>query len=270
MSGFDYSLNASTIRGTPILQQIQAAAAAGYHGIELWFADLDAALAEGVTLDGVRRSLNESGLRLATMIYLGGWFEAEESEWPWIKVDCTLRLEQAAALGAKYVIASPPEGSADVKLGARRYGELLEAGEVAGVLPAMEFLGFVEELNTIESALEVVESAGYPGGTIVVDPFHIFRGGGSLETLATLRGDQIAIAHFNDAPASPCREVQHDCDRVWPGDGHLDLPRYCALLRQIGYRGWLSVELFREDLWKRDPVEVARLGLEKMRAVVEA
>jgi 2-keto-myo-inositol isomerase len=38
----------------------------------------------------------------------------------------------------------------------------------------------------------------------------------------------------------------------------------------IGYQGWLSLELFREDLWKRDPLEVARIGLEKMRAVVEA
>jgi sugar phosphate isomerase/epimerase len=42
------------------------------------------------------------------------------------------------------------------------------------------------------------------------------------------------------------------------------------LLAQIGFHGWLSLELFREDLWARDPLEVAQTGLEKMRAVVEA
>jgi sugar phosphate isomerase/epimerase len=57
---------------------------------------------------------------------------------------------------------------------------------------------------------------------------------------------------------------------VWPGEGHLDLRRYLTLLREIGYDGWISLELFRKDLWSRDPLEVARIGLEKMQAVVEA
>jgi sugar phosphate isomerase/epimerase len=54
-----------------------------------------------------------------------------------------------------------------------------------------------------------------------------------------------------------------------PGEGVFDLRRYLALLNQIGYRRWLSLELFREDLWAQDPKEVARIGLDKMRAVVE-
>ena len=54
-----------------------------------------------------------------------------------------------------------------------------------------------------------------------------------------------------------------------PGEGIFDLSRYLELLRQIGYNGFLSLELFREDLWASDPLEVVRMGLEKMRAVVE-
>jgi sugar phosphate isomerase/epimerase len=125
----------------------------------------------------------------------------------------------------------------------------------------MEFLGFVEQYHTIESALEIVQRAGHPRGTVVVDPFHIFRGGGTMDSLAKLRGEQIAVAHFNDTPATPAREHQHDADRVWPGDGHLDLGTYLHGLTAIGYSGWLSLELFRPDLWARDPLEVARLGL---------
>jgi len=270
MRPFRYALNASTIRGTPLLQQIEVAAQAGYGAIELWFADLDAHLLDGGSIQEVRRALDDRKLAVPSVIYVGGWFAADDREWPLVKAECSRRFDQAAQLGASFVIAGPPAGSADVALGARRYRELLDLGKLAGALPATEFLGFVEQLNTIESALEVVELAGGAEGTVVLDPFHIFRGGGSVESIAMLRGEQVAVAHFNDTPAAPPREQQHDRDRVWPGEGHLDLRRYLALLQQIGFRGWLSLELFREDLWARDPLEVARIGLEKMRAVVEA
>ena len=134
----------------------------------------------------------------------------------------------------------------------------------------MEFLGFVEQLNTIEDAMEIMEKSGHPDATTVLDPFHIFRGGGSVESIAKLKATQIAVSHFNDAPAEPPREVQHDHNRVMPGEGHLDLRRYVDLLSQTGYNQYLSLELFREDLWSQDPFDVARIGLEKMRETVEA
>ena len=54
-----------------------------------------------------------------------------------------------------------------------------------------------------------------------------------------------------------------------PGDGTFDLHRYLELLLATGYEGFLSLELFREDLWQQDPLAVAREGLEKMQQVVE-
>jgi 2-keto-myo-inositol isomerase len=270
MPAFQFSLNASTIRGTPLLRQIEVAAKAGYGGIELWFADLDAHLASGGTIADARRALDDAGLAVPTCIYLGGWFDAPKAEWPQVRETCARRLAQAAELGAPHVIAGPPLGRADAARGAQRYRELLRLGESAGTRPAFEFLGFVEQFNTIESALEVLELAALPAGATVLDPFHIFRGEGSMVSIRKLRADQVAVAHFNDTPAAPSREQQRDEDRVWPGEGHLDLAQYLGLLREIGYRGWLSLELFRQDLWERDPLEVARIGLEKMQAVVDA
>jgi sugar phosphate isomerase/epimerase len=270
MLGVKYSLNGSTIRGTRVLRQIEVAARAGYGGIELWFEDIDAHLASGGTLADLRRALDAGGLTVPTCIYLGGWFDAPDANWDHVRNECAHRLDQASVLAAEHVIAGPPMGRADPALGAQRYRKLLEIGERTGSLPAFEFLGFVEQFNTIESAVEVLALAAHPAGTIVIDPFHIFRGGGSVESISKLRGGQIAVAHFNDIPAKPPRPQQQDSHRVWPGEGQFDLPRFLALLRMIGYQGWLSLELFREDLWKRDPLEVARIGLEKMRAVVEA
>jgi sugar phosphate isomerase/epimerase len=262
------SLNASTMRGTSIPRQIEAAALAGYGALELWFADVDEHLTKGGTVPELRRALDDRGLAVPTLIYFGGWLEAPDAEWPRIKEAARRRLDLTRQLGARYMIACPPEGRAEVALAARRYRELLEVGDSIGAWPAFEFLGFVEQYRTIESAREVLALVDHPKGATVLDPFHIFRGGGTLEAIATLRADQIAVAHFNDTPAHPPRDKQHDHDRVWPGDGHLDLHRYVTLLTQTGYTGWLSLELFREDLWKRDPLDVARAGMAKMQSFV--
>lgn len=269
MTRFSYCLNASTIRPTPLLRKIEVAGEAGYAGIELWHQEIDEYLAQGGTLRELRRVIDDRGLAVPTTIYLAGWFDTTEDDYTRAREECQRRLEQAAAVGAPYAIASPPLGRADYDLGARHYRELLELGAQFGVKPAMEFLGFVEQLNTIDDALDVMEKSGHPDATTVLDPFHIFRGGGSVESIAKLRGDQIAISHFNDVPSQPPRAQQHDPDRVLPGDGVFDLKRYLELLGATGYNRFLSLELFREDLWQRDPLEVARVGLEKMRAVVE-
>jgi sugar phosphate isomerase/epimerase len=265
-----YCLNASTIRGTPVLRQIEIAGLAGFGAVELWFDDIESYLAGGGSVDELRAALDRHRLEVPTLIYLGGWMDAPSDEWPRVLQRAQSRFELAARLGAPWVIAGPPAGRADPAEGARRYFELLELGTAIGSVPAMEFLGFVEQFNTIEAAVEIVERAAHPGGGVVLDPFHVFRGGGEMGAIGRLKGRQIAIAHFNDAPDAPARAEQHDADRVWPGEGHLDLQLYLELLRSAGYSGWLSLELFRPELWARDPLEVARTGLFKMRRVVEA
>jgi sugar phosphate isomerase/epimerase len=54
-----------------------------------------------------------------------------------------------------------------------------------------------------------------------------------------------------------------------PGDGHLPLKELVAEVKRRGYEGVISLELFNRTYWQQDPYEVARLGLEKMKAVVE-
>lgn len=270
MSRFQYCLNASTIKTTPVLDQIDVAGKAGYAAIELWHDAIDAHLQRGGELSDIRHALDDHRLAVPTTIHLGNWFDAAPEHYAEVLDECKRRMNQSVVLGASHVIAGPTQGQADYQRGARRYCELLEIGRLLGVRPAMEFLGFAEQLNTIEAALRVMELSGHAEATIVLDPFHIFRGGGSVESIAKLEGKQIAVSHFNDAPSSPPRREQHDGDRVMPGDGHLDLRGYLELLTRVGYDRFLSLELFREDLWQKDPLEVASAGLAKMQEVAEA
>jgi 2-keto-myo-inositol isomerase len=69
---------------------------------------------------------------------------------------------------------------------------------------------------------------------------------------------------------APLREsLKADADRVYPGDGILDLREMISILKAAGYARTISLELFNPSYWEDDPREVARIGLEKMKAVVE-
>ena len=48
------------------------------------------------------------------------------------------------------------------------------------------------------------------------------------------------------------------------GDGVIDLKTELTLLKEKGYDKWLSLELFSQQWWDRDPAETAKIGLERM------
>ena len=267
MSSFRYCLNSSTIRPTPVLEKIRITAQAGYEGIELWHDDMESFIASGGSIHDIAGALRDHGLTVPTTIYLKGWADEDDAARRVALDECRRRMEQAVIVGAGHVIACPPLGFCDHAFVGQRYAELLDIGLQLGVKPAFEYLGFVADFNNISSAIEVMEASAHPSASIILDPFHCFRGGEGFEALARLPAHQIAISHFNDTPIAPAREEQHDHHRVMPGDGHLDLHRYLTLLKGTGYRGWLSLELFNEELWRSDPLTVARLGLERMRSV---
>ncbi|HID24526.1 MAG TPA: sugar phosphate isomerase/epimerase, partial [Planctomycetaceae bacterium] len=211
---FAYCLNASTIKTQPILEQIRVAGEAGYDAIELWHDDIDEYLRTGGQIADLRKALADHGLQIGTTIFLKGWWDTVGTVYQRAMDQIKHRLEQAAALGSPFTIAGPPLGLVDLRVGVQRYRRLLELGEEFGVKPVFEYLGFAAEVNSIDVARHVINQCGRPDATLVLDPFHCFRGGGGCEAIAKLRQDQVAISHFNDAPSFPPRPLQLDPDRV--------------------------------------------------------
>jgi 2-keto-myo-inositol isomerase len=266
---FTYCLNTSTIKPTPLLEKVRIAGRAGYQAIEPWNEEVSEYLREGGTLPELRKAIDDAGLKVVSMIALRNWSTSEGDEYAAALDECRGRMDQAAALGSPYIVASPPRGPVDVRRATDRFAELLRLGKRAGVTPTMEFLGFVEGVHTLATAWAIASGTGDPSATIVADVFHLIRGGGSVDDLRTIPGDRMAIFHINDLPASPDPLTQADTDRVMVGDGIADLPRVIANLRAIGYRGPLSLELFNADLWAQDPAEVAARGIDRIKALVE-
>jgi sugar phosphate isomerase/epimerase len=269
MSPFTYSLNTSTIRPTPLLEKIAVASRAGYQAIEPWNNEVNEYLEQGGTMADLTKAIADHGLKVVSVIALHGWVTAEGDEYRRVLDECARCMEQAVALGSPYIVASPPREVVDLGRAAVRFGELVRLGRGLGVEPSMEFLGFVDGIKDVASAWAIAERCGEPGATIVADVFHMMRGGGSIDDLLRVPGDRIACFHVNDLPAIPDPLSQTDADRVMIGEGIADLPRVFENLRAIGYRGPVSLELFNRDLWTRDPFEVVKTGLDRIKALVE-
>lgn len=136
----------------------------------------------------------------------------------------------------------------------------------------VEVWGFSQSLTRLSEAAHVAIESGYERACVLADVFHLYKGGSDWHGLGLMRPSALPVLHMNDYPAAPPPEIITDADRVFPGDGAAPLVPILRLLRDntANSNGQivLSLELFREELYRQDPLTVARTGLNKMRALV--
>lgn len=269
-STFRFCLNTSTISGQDpgLLSYVEMASRAGYEGIEVWVRDVEAALQAGHTLSSLNAFISDHGIRVENAIGFAPWLTAGESGFTRMKKE----MDMLAGIGCRR-IAAPPAGvpsdqQLDLFAAGERYKRLLDLGRKTGVMPQLEFWGASPALWHLGQVLMIAAAADDPQVKILPDVYHMFRGGSGFHALKMLDGNLIDVFHMNDYPDSIPREQQNDSDRVYPGDGSAPLVQILTDLRNMGGEKILSLELFNQNYWKEDPMLVAKLGLEKMKALV--
>jgi sugar phosphate isomerase/epimerase len=273
LSPWPLCLNGSTIRPTPLKDKVRVAAEAGFNAIELWVDDLDKFEAEGGDLKALGAEIRDRGLFVPNVIGLWDSMSHDDEAWKKSLEATRKRMRLSAAVGSKHVAAIPAPDRADfdLKIGAARYRELLKIGrEEFNIIVACEFVGFMKGVHRLGQGTAIALDADDPDACLVADTFHLYRGGSGFEGIGHLAGNFIAVFHWNDVPADPPSEQLGDEHRIYPGDGILPLKRALKLLKQIDYRGPLSLEMFNREHWKQDPKVVAETGLKKMRELIVA
>ncbi len=272
---FRFSLNTSTIMGqkVPLVQEIEIASKAGYDAIEPWISELDTYVKEGGTLPDLRKRLSDHGLSVESAIGFFDWIVDDEAERRKALEEARRNMDMLAQIGAKRIAAPPSGGTERTDLNlhraAERYRALLDLGDQFGVIPQVEVWGFSKTLQTLgEAALVAIESR-HAGACILADVYHLYKGGSEFTGLKLLSGNALHVLHMNDYPSSPPRDKITDADRVYPGDGVAPLRSILRDLREIGFNGVLSVELFNREYWKQDALTVARTALQKTKAAVQ-
>ena len=275
-SSFRHCLNTGTIRGQKlsIEEQINVTAKAGYDAIEPWTRDIDEYQKAGGSLVDLRKRIEDSGLTVESAIGFSRWIAEDEQVRMEGLEQARREMDLLKQIGGKR-IAAPPSGATkeplpDLFAAAARYRALLEIGAEIGITPQIEVWGFSKSLSRLgESTLVAIES-GHPDACVLADVYHLYKGGSSIYGLKLLSGKAMQVFHVNDYPTSIPPEKITDADRVYPGDGDADYKTILRILHDVGFRGYLSLELFNREYWKQDALTVARTGLEKTKQVVAA
>jgi len=269
-----FCLNTSTIRGQKLSvpEQVDVAGKAGYDAIEPWLGDLHKYVETGGSLNDLKKRLADHGLTAASAIGFAEWIVEDDSRRAAGLEMAKKDMAVVAAIGGTH-IAAPPAGATrqmELNLGkaAERYRTLLELGAREGVIPELEIWGHSTTLSRLSEALLVAAECKHSQACLLLDVFHLYKGGSDFSGLRLVNGAVLPCLHFNDYPGSPPRETIKDADRIFPGDGVAPLTQILRDLLATGFRGFLSLEIFNATYWKEDPYGVARIGLAKMKESV--
>jgi sugar phosphate isomerase/epimerase len=85
-------------------------------------------------------------------------------------------------------------------------------------------------INTIEEALRFIRDVGRDNLGVLADTFHMNIEEADLAKSLRSAGDRIRHVQFTDS------------NRLAAGRGHVNFPELAAVLREFGYRGYLSTE----------------------------
>jgi len=273
---FGYCLNTSTIRGQKlgIEKEVELAAKAGYDAIEPWINEIDDYLKQGGSLKDLAKRIRDSGLKVASAIGFAQWIVDDDIQRAKGLEEAKRTMDLVAKLGGNR-IAAPPAGATDkpgleLFQAAKRYRALLDLGHQMGVAPQIEVWGFSKNLSRLGETVFVAVESGHRDACLLLDVYHIYKGGSDFNGIKLLGGSGMHVFHVNDYPESPPRETITDAERVYPGDGVAPLKQLFRDLHDAGFGGMLSLELFNRGYWEQDPLEVARTGLEKTRAAVQS
>ncbi len=273
---FRYCLNMSTINGNevPVRDQLKIAAEAGYDAVELWLGHIEKYTQGGGDLTALRNEIRDLGLAVDSSIAFGKWIVDDDTERAAGLEQAKRDMDTIRHLGGRR-IAAPPVGATDkpgldLNAAAARYRKLLEVGSARDVVPQVELWGFSKNLATLGEVLHVAAGANHPDACVLLDVYHIYKGGSDFSNIGLVPGAKMHCLHMNDYPAEPKRPEIADKDRIYPGEGIAPMSLILRSLAQGGFNGTLSLELFNRSYWAQPPQQVAKLGLEKMKAVVAA
>ena len=271
---FGYCLNTSTIRGNKldIVGVVTAASKAGFHAIEPWITELDAYTSGGGTLKDLGKRIADAGLTVEDAIAFNSFLEDDDTRRAAAMEKLKADMDKVAQIGGKRIAAPPGNSRAAVSLdnAAKYYREALEMGEKMGVQPLLELWGTHPVLGPLSHGVYVTAAAGRPDASLLLDVFHLYKSGTPFTALKQINGASLHVMHLNDYPQAADPATLNDGNRIYPGDGVAPLRQILRDLRDNGFRGYLSLELFNKGYWARSADENLKTAMEKIRTTVRA
>ncbi|MFF2908496.1 sugar phosphate isomerase/epimerase family protein [Paenibacillus sp. NPDC057934] len=231
-------------------EYIRSAAEFGFQAVDLNPLELIQELGQEKALE----LLESTGITIGSFSLDVDWRSTEENFRAGLE-QLVRVSEAAAALNCKacctYILPSTDLPAAPFMIAAtRRLRLCADILGAYGISLGLEFVGSnhlrTQWANpfiwTMEDTLEWMEAINSRNVGLLLDSYHWYTNGLTTDDLLKLKPGQITHAHINDAKDLPIPELQ-DGDRLYPGEGVIDLAGFVESLVKIGYNGVIAQEV---------------------------
>ncbi|MCY3834585.1 MAG: sugar phosphate isomerase/epimerase [Chloroflexi bacterium] len=248
-------INGATTMPYSLEQDVTAAAQAGFEGLEIWWDKLLTYLDNHSPSD-LKQLLENNSLIPASICPLRIWpFRDSEPARQEFRDAVRIAPQIGCALLAVCPDFQPARLSREEALAihAEELSDMARLAAESEIRLTVEAIGGHTLVPGPTEALQLIEMAGAPANVgILMDTFHYFRSGVSDQEIQALPLDKLDIIHVNDCEDGALNELT-DAHRLYPT---LDVipARQLSMLKDRGYDGYLSVEVFRPEYWQQ-PIE---------------
>ncbi|SFM82439.1 4-hydroxyphenylpyruvate dioxygenase [Pseudonocardia ammonioxydans] len=251
--------------------KLEAAATAGFDGVEIFAPDL---VADPLSPAGIGDRCRDLGLSVDLYQPLRDIDSTDPDRFAANLRRAGATFDVMAGLGADTVLVCSsvaPDAVADRDRLAELLHRLAEQAHARGMRIAYEALAWGRHVDTWDASWQVVRDADHPALGLCLDSFHILARGSDPAPIADVPGEKLFFLQLADA-----REVSMDVlswsrhHRLFPGQGGFDLPAFLAPVLAAGYAGPLSLEVFNDVFRQADPLRTAVDARRSLLALAEA
>ena len=254
----------------PIEERVAAVAEAGYSGMGLVADDL-VAIRDTIGFDGLRKLLADNDLTHVEIELIERWWIPRGQPGHTYDVRDVL-FDAVDALEPKFIKIGSELGPRTTDIGVliAPLRELADQAADHGTKIAIETMPF-SIITTVPMGAELVTAAGHSGVGLLIDAWHVFRAGTSIDELAeALTPAMIFGVELNDAAPEVIGELFEDTlqRRLFCGEGCFDLSGLIAVLRDKGFDGPWGIEILSKTYRKLPVREGLKLAADTTLALL--
>ena len=231
-----------------LTEKLQAIAAAGFKGVEIFENDL---LSFNGTPQDVRSVVTDLGLEIFAFQPFRDFEGMPSDKRQRVFARAERKFDLMAQLGCKQLLICSnvsPDSLGGIDRAAADLRELGERAAPRGFRVGFEALAWGRHINDHRDAWEAVRRADHASVGLVLDTFHTFARKIDLNSIRSIPKDKIFLVQIADAPLldmDPLSWSRHF--RNFPGQGDLPLLDFMSALSATGYDDVLSLEIFNDQ-----------------------
>ena len=247
--------------GGTLREKLEAAAAAGFDGVEIFETDI-------LAFDGspaeAGRLVRDLGLEIVAFQPFRDFEGLPEPQRARVFERAKRKMALMNELGTQNLLVCSnvsPLSLGGIDRAAEDLRELGALAETFGVNLGFEALAWGRHVSDYRDAWEIVRRADHRHVGIILDSFHILSRGHPVDAIRSIPADRITFVQIADAPRLNMDLLQWSRHfRNFPGQGDLDIQAFMRAVEATGYDGWLSLEIFNDQFRMASPRRIAQDG----------